>query len=146
MRRIAQKNAQLSKDEKDLSGDLIANLQRLDTRINAARTVLQKHVSLSTIFKLLEDTTTINIRYSNLKYNVSVAGLPTLMLSGQGKTFNSISYQSDVFRSTAPFKNPLFSDVRLDDHGNVLFDVTTGLDPALILYSNSLGISKTTNS
>jgi hypothetical protein len=134
---IAQDDSYLQKAQSSLSGSLISDLSRLDARINTAGQLLQAHKSISPLLSLLEQVTSVNIRYTDMTYSQGSSGMPSVSLNGIGKSYNSVSYQSDVFQSTQSFKNPIFSNVGLDDKGNVTFHIDTNLDPQLLLYKNS---------
>lgn len=134
---IATKDKDLLKTQDDLSGNLIKDLGRLDQRIEASDALLKQHISVSSVFKLLQELTAKSIRFNDLNYSIVPPDTIKLTLKGEGRSFNAVSFQSDVFRASQSLKNPLFSDVRLDDKGAVLFSIETGVDPALVLYKNN---------
>lgn len=134
---IASKSTDLETIKRDFSDKLTQELTRLDSRLLVAQKILNQHVAVSSAFKLIQAVTAKNVQFTNFEYGLKNGTTPTVALAGQGRSFNTVSFQSDLFRNNPSIKAPLFSDIRLDDKGNVLFSVTAELDPELVLYKTS---------
>ncbi len=130
----------IASEKKDFSDTDVESWSSLDKRIQAAQEVLQRHYAVSSLFRLLQELTVKNVRFTRFDFALKDEQLDkpnlTLSLAGEGRSYNAISYQSDVMRSSESLKDVLFSDVRLDEKGNVLFSVKAAVDPALTLYKN----------
>lgn len=131
---IGDKQAELQKAESEFPEDLITKLSRLDERIKTAFSVLDKHVAVSQVFNTLEDMTNKSVRFTEMQYIVSALNIPSLALKGEAKSFNAVAFQSDTFSNNANIKQPLFSDIHIDDTGNILFNVSAEINPSSILY------------
>jgi hypothetical protein len=132
------KDAQLAKAYVDLQPSLIADLQELDKRMKAADELLRKHVAISPIFDTLGQITLPSVRYNTFDYVIDEGGQVQVEMTGEASGFNSITVQSDLYDKNKDIKNPIFSNFTLDSAGNVTFDVTFSVDPALVRYESLL--------
>ncbi|MDQ5883577.1 MAG: hypothetical protein QG654_491, partial [Patescibacteria group bacterium] len=67
---------------------LITELQILDKRLNAATTILEKHIAVSPIFVLLEEVTLPTVRYSDFSYEVdTTTNLVNVTMKGEAKGY-----------------------------------------------------------
>ena len=121
----------------------IAELKLLDKRLRASTDVLSHHVAVSPIFRALADITIKTVRYTKFSYNLGLDknSKVTVKMSGQAIGYRSVALQSDLFASKDEGKNfidPVFSNLSLDDKGNVLFDLEFLVDPSFIDYKQML--------
>ena len=135
---LERKEASLTRAREAFDPQLIEELTRLNDRLKLAKQVLGTHVAPSQLFDLLEKGTLESVRFSDLRYTVLDNGQITVFMSGVGRTFNAVALQSDIFGKTPYIKDPIFSDLSLDDKGNVEFDFNAVLDPTLLTYQKSL--------
>ena len=63
-------------------------------------------------------------------------------MSGKAKSYNSVAYQAKVFSSEPAFKNAVFSNLDLDQSGNVVFEFDAQIDPSLVTYQNNIAAYK----
>lgn len=118
---------------------LITELQILDKRLNAATTILDKHIAVSPIFVLLEEVTLPTVRYSDFSYEVdTTTNLVNVTMKGEAKGYNFIALQADLFDDNKFIKNPIFSDFVLDQTGNIDFNLTFSVDKSLVSYESFL--------
>ncbi|MDQ5883135.1 MAG: hypothetical protein QG654_47 [Patescibacteria group bacterium] len=118
---------------------LITELQILDKRLNAATSILDKHVAVSPIFVLLQDSTLPTVRYSDFTYDIDEkTSLVNIEMKGEAKGYNFIALQADLFNDNKFIKNPIFSDLILDQNGNVDFNLTFSVDKSLVSYESFL--------
>lgn len=119
---------------------LVSDLSRLDKRINTGNELLSMHVTVSPIFELFQDITIKTIRFTKFSYaylndagtavNVKMSGLST-----PAGGYTAIANQSDLLNKNKYIKNAVFSNLTLDDKGNITFDLTFSVDPTFVLYS-----------
>ena len=133
-----QMKSDLEKNVKAFELNTIQEYVRLDSRMSIAKLLLSKHISASNILNYLSTVTLKTIRFNDFKYSLNADGTIKVSMSGQAKTYNSVAFQSQVFGETKALKGPIFSNLDLDDKGNVVFDFTTTIDPSFISYSNTL--------
>lgn len=128
----------LATAEKDFSGPDVNVWTELDKRTQAAQEVLDRHYAVSSLFRLLQELTVKNIRFTRFDFVLKEAAAEgtslALALSGEGRSYNAVSYQSDVMKVSESLKDVLFSDIRLDEKGNILFSVKATVDPNLTSY------------
>jgi len=118
----------------------IIQLQVLDKRLNASSEILSKHIAISPIFKALQAVTMKTIGYNKFSYdfddskNIKVK----VKMSGTAVGYRSVALQSDLFTKNKYLIDPVFSNLLLDDKGNVLFDLEFSVDPNFVDYKKML--------
>ena len=126
-----------------LEPDTINDLLRTGRRLRIAGTLLDNHVVVTPIFNLLEGLTLKSVRFIKFEYTTSQNNLISVKLSGQAKSYGSVALQADLFGSEKRFvKSVIFSNLNLDDKGNVIFDAILDIDPDLINYKKALAREK----
>ncbi len=108
---------------------------RLNTRLNASQQLLSKHVAVSYIFDFLSENTLQSVSFNDFKYSVTADGSAGLSLNGIAKSYNAVAFQSEVFGRERSLENPIFSNLDLDNQGNVIFNFATKLNPGFINYT-----------
>src|SRR5581483_1107110 len=99
-------------EQKYLASDnSFKNYTRLDQRIKNATTILNAHLSSSAIFNLLEQDTVKYVQFLTFKFGTTGTGTPIVSLTGQARSFNAVSVQSDTLRANGSVRNPIFSNV-----------------------------------
>lgn len=117
-----------------LQPDVIAELVSTNTRISSTRQLLQKHVSLSPFFDFLEASTLKNVRFNDFNYTADTKGVIALSMKGQARSYGDVAQQSDTFAKSSFLKDPLFSDLGLDEKGNVTFSFSATIDASAVSY------------
>jgi len=121
----------------------ITELQVLDKRLRSASEILSNHMAITPIFQVLSDITMKTVRYTKFSYSIGTEKNPkiTVKMSGQAVGYRSVALQSDLFATKDEGKNfidPVFSNLSLDDKGNVLFDLEFLVDPSFVDYKQML--------
>lgn len=136
----------------------ISQLQLLDRRLNASSQILSKHIAISPVFQALESLTMKTVRYTKFDYSFVDDKNPAnnkiiVNMSGQAIGYRSIALQADLFSKNKNLIDPIFSNLSLDNKGNVLFDLVFSVDANFVDYkqmlktesSNSSSVGTTTN-
>ncbi|NTV44552.1 MAG: hypothetical protein HGA67_02560 [Candidatus Yonathbacteria bacterium] len=123
--------------------ELITELKRLDNRLTTLDNILNHHVALSEFFSILEESTLQSVRFSQFAYNVDDTKGTKIVLAGEAANYSSVALQSDIFGQSRYFHNPMFSDMTLDNKGNVTFNVAFYLDSSLVQYTPAEGNEST---
>jgi len=131
---IEAKKTELSNQRERLDLVTIQDLVTLDSRFNSSKTLLDSHVAPSTFFAFLQEKTLQNIRFTSLKYIPGKQGGVSVELSGQARSYSAVASQSDVFAKSNILKNIIFSDLGLDEKGNVKFTMQAELGAESIKY------------
>ncbi|MBP9802911.1 MAG: hypothetical protein KBD14_01225 [Candidatus Pacebacteria bacterium] len=140
---ILTKNITAKKDQLDRANqrfeiDRINELKLLDKRLKAGSKVLDKHISISPIFEILQKITMKTVRYTKFSYEVTEKGEINIKMNGQALGYRYIALQSDLFSEEKNLINPVFSNLTLDDKSNVNFDLSFSVDPSLVDYEEKL--------
>jgi len=124
--------------------DFISSVNRLNTRIETSKDLLNKHVSASTIFGFLGSHTLKTVSYTDFTYSLDNDGTIKVVLKGVAQSYGSIALQSEEFgKQNQYIKSPIFSDLNPDQNGNVVFTLTALLDKNLISYVKTLSQNPT---
>ncbi|MBX4198977.1 hypothetical protein KW800_01725 [Candidatus Parcubacteria bacterium] len=131
--RINAMNGDLAAARATLKPEVITDISRLDQRLVATQVLLNKHIVLSPLFDYLENATLKGVRFTEFQYLTTEQGL-TLNMRGEAKGYAAVSLQAQVFNKSPYMKQPIFSDLDLDDKGNVTFSFKVKLDPSIVSY------------
>ncbi len=140
---IESKDIALAAAKKSFEPAFVAKAVRLSSRIESARGLLNTHRALSPLFDILEEKTLKSVRFQDFNFSFTKEHEPSIVMTGQAKSFNSVALQSDVFGAEHSFKDPVFSNFNLNERGDVIFNFKTTIDPKLLLYREVLLNSKT---
>jgi len=124
----------------------INQLQILDKRLRASDQILASHVAISPIFDALQTLTMKTVRYTKFSYSIDEKTTKIIVkMSGQAIGYRSIALQSDLFAKNKNILDPVFSNLTLDEKGNILFDLEFSVDPSFVDYKQMLS-SESSNS
>jgi hypothetical protein len=126
--------ASVEREEKNLNRDTILLLQRVDKKFRLAAALSQNHIDILPVFRLLEELTLPTIAYTKFNF----AG-PQLKLAGRATKYEDLAVQSDVFAKEPSIKEFVFSELNLNERGEVVFELQLSIDPAVFSYVNRLG-------
>lgn len=118
----------------------IAQLQLLDKRLRASGEVLGKHIAISPIFQVLQEVTMKSIRYTNFSYDFATEDKSKIdvKMSGIAVGYRSVALQADLLSKRKEFIDPIFSNLTLDEKGNVVFDLEFSVDPSFVDYEQKI--------
>lgn len=137
-RQEASLTSSVSRAQAAIEPELVASLGRIDARIKTAQELLDNHIILSPLFKLLEQLTLSSVSFDSFRYLVEADGKITLHLSGIARNYASVALQSVLFGENRFIENPIFSNLRLNNQGNVTFNFTAEINKRLLLYKNNV--------
>ncbi len=120
---IAQKNTLNRSIEQARDGigtEFVYDMKRLDARIGGVKDLLDSHIVVTPIFKALEASTLQSIQYKDFGYTIKIdpvtkASTVEVSLTGSARNYATIALQSDAFSSSTLIKNPVFSNLTVDD-------------------------------
>jgi hypothetical protein len=137
---LADQQANLTLAQNRFEPSKITELQILDKRLRASTEILSKHITITPIFTVLQDLTMKSVRYTKFSYDVSTSQNATvdIKMSGQAMGYRSIALQSDLFAQNKNIIDPVFSNLTLDNSGNVVFDLEFSVDPGFVNYKQTL--------
>ena len=135
--RIDQMGVDLEQARAALQSETISELVRLDKRMVSTRDIIAGHKVVSPLFRFLEESTPRTVRFSEFQYNASESGIELTMI-GEARGYAALAYQADIFNRSQYFKDPVFSDLSLNDNGDVIFSFKATMDPSLISYKRQV--------
>ncbi len=137
---IAQMENDLNLAKNRFEPSKITELQTLDKRLRASSAILAKHIAVTPIFQALQTLTLKTIRYTKFSYEIGEdpSAKISVKMSGLAIGYRSIALQSDLFARNKNLIDPVFSNLTLDDKGNVLFDLEFSVDPSFVDYKQLL--------
>lgn len=120
----------------------ITELQVLDKRLLASSEILSEHTTIIPIFKALEQITMKSVRFTDFSYDLGTdnKAIVSVKMSGVAIGYRSIALQSDLFAKNKNLIDPVFSNLVLDNSGNVIFDLEFSVNPNFINYKQTLMI------
>ncbi|MFA5095399.1 MAG: hypothetical protein WC447_01930 [Candidatus Paceibacterota bacterium] len=118
----------------------IVQLQVLDKRLNAANQILNNHISVSPIFSALQAITMKTVSYTKFSYSFddSKSQKIAVDMSGIAVGYLSVALQADLFATNKNIIDPVFSNLSLDEKGNVTFDLNFSVDQNFVNYKKVL--------
>lgn len=122
----------------------ITRLQVLSKRLDASTEILSKHITVVPIFDALEALTLKTIRYTKFSYTLGTEKntlVINVQMSGIAKGYMDIALQADLFTNKEIGKkliDPVFSNLTLDNNGNVLFDLNFSVDSDFVNYKHAI--------
>jgi len=139
-KQVATSEESLVKARDQFDQEFIGYVNRLNSRIETSKDLLNKHVGASTIFGFLASHTLKTVSYSSFSYSYETDGTVKVVLTGLAKSYSSIALQSEEFgKQNQYIKSPIFSNMNPDQGGDVSFTLTALLDKNLISYQRNLG-------
>lgn len=136
--RIEAQLATLDKVRQSFEPNFIAQATRLNSRIEAAESILESHIAPSAIFEILEESTLQTVALSSFVFRDNVEGQVVVEAKGEGDSFRSIVLQSDEYGRSGYMRDVLFGGLAPNERGNVNFTFEAVIDPRLVLYQRNL--------
>jgi hypothetical protein len=145
-RRIVSAQQILEEKERNFDYNAVNEIVRVDNKLKAATTLLDRHTAVSGVFGFLEESTLKNLRFTSFDFAYLSPTRISINMKGQARSFGAVARQAELFASSTQkeyFKDPIFSDLNLDERGNIIFSFLTSVDPTLIDYANNLPVPGT---
>ena len=133
---IVEKSEQIRLAEGSFETSRIYELQVLGRRLSAAREILDKHIAVTPIFQELSLITRKRVAYLDFNYEFKLeeGGDIVIKMKGIADGYSEVALQADLFDQNENFKEPIFSNLALDERGSVLFDLEFVVDPVFVDY------------
>jgi hypothetical protein len=134
---VSQASTDLAAAHDAFQPEKIQEFVDISSRLSAAKTLLEKHVVVSQMFKLLQSLTLSKVRIRNFSYQVD-QGVIGVTMDGEAQSYDALAQQASVFSQNAFIKNPDFSNFSLADNGTITFKATATVDPTLVSYKKAI--------
>jgi hypothetical protein len=136
----ASLQASISAAQDGLGTSFVTDMQRLSDRINGVKTLLQNHVVVSPIFDALQATTLQSVQYKDFTYEFTTddttnAKMVEVHITGVANNYATLALQSDAFAQSPIIKNPIFSNLTVEDQSNLVdFSLVFDVNPSDLSY------------
>ncbi len=134
---ITKMGGKLETARANLEPETIREIARLDARIVGTEKLLANHAVLSPLFDFLDKNTLKTVRFTQFTFKETSEGL-VISMRGQARGYASLALQADIFNKSKDLKSTNFSNLDLDERGNVIFMVDAVVSPALVSYKRTL--------
>ena len=131
---IASLDGQLVDARAAFQPEKIQELIDANSRVVTAKNLLKKHVVVSEILNLLQSLTVKRLRIDAFTYENRDSGGPTLAMTVETPTYNTLALQQDIFRQSTSVIDPTFSDFTLGDNGIIKSKFFGKIIPVLTSY------------
>jgi hypothetical protein len=143
----------LADNEKRFNAPLIQELSRANAKIEIAKQLLKGHLAVSEAISIISGLTAEKVRFATFEFIAPDTfgknpghndGSYKIKMKGYADGFNSIAFQSDVFGKSDKYgtnkvvKNPILSDLAVDESGEVGFNFSADLAFPDISYEKVL--------
>ena len=131
----------------------IESLRELDLRINTASTLLDRHLSPSAIFDMLERRTQSDTQFRTFLYTRNESGSVALELQGEALRFNTVALQGQQLELESVLEQVIFSGLsvvskvdeqQVTSEDRVTFLVSGLVDTALVGYATPVSADANT--
>jgi hypothetical protein len=85
----------------------------------------------------LETATLKTVRFTYFDYKMMPESLQVTM-RGEAQNYTALAQQADVLNKSGYLSKIIFSDLTLNERGNVIFSMTATVDPRLLSYQRTL--------
>jgi len=140
---IARKIDTLERARAAFEPALIEELVRIDTRIEAAETILNRHITPSVLFETLEELTLKSVQFQDFHLTRISDDKISISMQGIAQDFRGVALQADIFGKSRLIREPIFSNLNLNQDGRAIFDVTAFIDLTFVNFTtqaDSLGV------
>lgn len=138
----AKTKALIEEARNSVGTEFLTEMKTLSNRIEGVKAVIARHIVVTPIFAALEQSTLRSIQYKSFGYDFSTEQgsaqqVVKVTLTGVAKSYATIALQSDSFTQNALIKNPVFSNLTIDDKtNNVNFKLVFTVNPASLSYES----------
>ena len=135
---IDKMGADLEKARATLQSETIDELTRLDDRLTLAKDLIANHQALTPLFEFLEISTPVSVRFSDFHYSTTDQGLE-LFMRGEARGYAALALQADIFDKSQYLRDFIFSNLSLNERGDVTFSFKATVDPNIVSYEKMVG-------
>ncbi len=129
------KEAELSMVQATIDSATIEGFVRLHNRLESSRSLLAAHPAFSKIFSSFEKTLPMKTRFTSLTFAVQEDGTALINGTGIAQSFNVLAATSQMFASDMRIKNAVFSNIRVNKDGSVVFSLSAKVDQKNLTFS-----------
>ncbi len=142
---LIQKQTKLTSIEKTFNQTNARDFVHLRDQLSSAQILLDKHITLSRVFDLLETVTVKRLSLTGLKISMPKGKPATIELEGLAANFNTLATQAALLKKNRLLSNAVFSNFSLKKGGAVGFTFDATLSSALMQnFAAVVGVASST--
>jgi hypothetical protein len=130
-KQVKDLEASVESARKALDQPTIVQFQRLDNKLKVAGELLDKHISLVPVLRMLEELTLPTVGYTKFDFKST-----SISMEGVAASYEDVAIQAEIFGKDKRIQSFVFSDLDLDNNGKVIFKLTIIPEAGLTSYSN----------
>lgn len=134
---IQSMGVELDSMRQSIESGAVGELVNLNNRIVAAQSLIKNHTVVTPLFRFLEGSTPQTVRFSDFTYMMGEKG-PQIVVKGAARSYGALAFESSLLNKNSDFKNVVFSDIHLDEKGNVIFTMSANVVATFISYEEYL--------
>ncbi len=134
---IKKMGLELEAARQEIAGGVVGELVDLNNRITSTETLVKDHQVLSPLFTFFQSSTPKSVRFTELNYSMGETG-PQIDARGQATSYSALALESNAISKNTDIKDAVFSDIRLDEKGNVTFAFKAIVTPNFLSYQKAI--------
>lgn len=131
-----------------IAGDALDELTSLNDRMVSAENLIKNHRIATPLFASIEDLTPRGVRLTEFNFEMGDKG-PEVSWSGESNSYANLSRHAEAVYADKNFKDPSFSDIKLNERGSVTFSFKASINREILSYERAIAgenVSSTTAS
>lgn len=110
---ITNTQAGLTRQSENFDSNIVLELNDVNRRLQAAETLLAKHIVVTPLFKSLEEITLKSVRFTNFSLQAPSSESPDTLvkMTGVAQGYDMVALQLDTFSRNRFLKDPVFSNL-----------------------------------
>lgn len=124
----------LQDSQKQFEPKVISDITTLDRQLKISKQLLNTHVQLSPVMKMLGELTSAGIQYDKFTYVASGNEIATIKIEGLARSYLAIAQQSTIFNNDPRVAEPYFSDFSQTESGRIRFNLRLVPNPNILKY------------
>ncbi|MBU1557653.1 hypothetical protein KKC45_01715 [Patescibacteria group bacterium] len=131
--KIEESSIMLEREKENFDTNSINQFSRLGERIKISEELLNNHIDLTGLFEVLEINTLKTVQFKSFDFSLKEDGLH-LSMKGIARDYSTVALQSDILGDHPLIKDIVFSNLDVNDEGQVVFDFSATVDKDLVSY------------
>ncbi len=133
---IEQSSTMLEREREKFDIISIRKLTVLDKRLKVSKELLDNHIDLTKLFDILEENTLKNVSFKNFNFLLTDEGAD-INMDGVARSYSSVALQSDTFGENPFIINSIFSNLDVNNDGDITFSFSASVDKDIVSYRDN---------
>ncbi len=129
---INQASAELEQEKENFGLDAIKEFILASNRLQATDEIINNHINVGEIFRLLEDDTLTEVVVSNFSFRTEQDKV-VITARGSAPTYEHVAVQSQKYGENNKIGDLILSDVDQNREGGVAFNIAFSVDTSYLL-------------